>query len=268
MAATFKNQIQIVPQGFEETIASLNKLTPDLKIAIMETVNKAIPFVEEQAVELILKRYRISRASLMDQSSRHGRWRFKEKKATASDLKGRLEIVGSRMPVMRFSVRPDEVPEQRGVPVSWRPRVDIQITKGGRAQRGKPNVFLAKMKTGHIGVYKRKYPNPGGPRRMRADGQPTQLPITEEYMLSVPEMLSGKKLRAKLDASLDKYVEKTLKQEIKKVSGKAWGRAKKTVQGVTEAVSDIPEAAAGIVEGVAKGIGEVVETIAEDIAEI
>jgi hypothetical protein len=85
------------------------------------------------------------------------------------------------------------------------------------------------MRTGHIGVYRRKIPNPGGPRRIRPDGQKTQLPITEEYMLSVPEMLQGKKLRKKFDDSLNKYVQATFMAELKKLPPKAWRRVKRVL---------------------------------------
>jgi hypothetical protein len=87
------------------------------------------------------------------------------------------------------------------------------------------------MPTGHVGVYRRKIPNPGGPRRIRSDGQPTQLPITEEYMLSVPEMLASKKLRKKFDDNLNKYVGTVFMKELKKVSGKAWSRVKRFIMG-------------------------------------
>lgn len=231
MPATFRNEIRIVPSGFPETVVSLAKLVPDLKEAIRETIRKSIPFAEKEAVDQILSRYNISKASLMNQTSRNGRWQFKPKYPTESDLNGGIQITGSRMPVMRFSVIPDTVLNQKGVPVSWRTPIQIRIVKKGRAQIGRPNVFLAKMPTGHVGVYRRKIPNPGGPRRIRSDGQPTQLPITEEYMLSVPEMLASKKLRKKFDDNLNKYVGTVFMKELKKVSGKAWSRVKRFIMG-------------------------------------
>lgn len=228
MPATFTDQIRIVPGGFEATMGALEKLVPDLKVALKDTVNKSMDYAQELAVSLILKRYHISKPDLLSQSSRHGRWRFKVKKATDENPMGKLEVVGTRMPVMRFSVNPSDVPNQLGVRVADRQPVTIRIVKWGGAQAGKPNVFLAKMpKSGHIGVYRRKYPNPGGPRRMRPDGQMTQLPITEEYMLSVPEMLQGKKLRKKFDDELFKYVGKEMKEELKRVSGAQWARVRR-----------------------------------------
>lgn len=225
--ATYRNQIRIEPVGFTEVTKALEAVAPDLRVAIKDTIIKAIPFAENEMVEQIVRRYNIAKADLMNQSSRHGRWRVKPKYPTESNLSGGIEVVGTRMPVMRFKVVPSEVPNQLGVRVADRPPITIRIVKRGRAQSGKPNVFLAKMRTGHIGVYKRKFPNPGGPRRMRPDGQPTQLPITEEYMLSVPEMMRGKKLRAKFDENLNKYVQSVFMEELKKLPPKAWRRVQK-----------------------------------------
>lgn len=225
MPVTYKNEIKIVPEGFKETIDSLGKLTPDLKEAIRETVRKAIPFAQDEAVAQILNRYEISRANLMS-NSRNGRWRFRPKYPTETQLSGGILVTGTRMPVMRFSVIPSTVPNQKGIPVDSRTPIEIRIVKKGRAQIGKPNRFLAKMRSGHIGVYKRKIPNPGGPRRKRSDGQMTQLPISEEYMLSVPEMLSGKRIQKRFQENLDRFVVKTLMAELRQVSFKAWARAK------------------------------------------
>lgn len=231
MPATYLNQINIVPKGFPETMKALGKLTPDLKEAVRETVRKAIPFAENEAVAQILKRYEISKTSLMDQSSRHGRWRFKPKYPTGSNLSGGIQVTGTRMPVMRFSVIPADVPDQCGVPIKSRTPIEVRILKRGGVQIGKPNVFMAKMKSGHVGVYRRKIPNPGGPRKvinLYSCGRlyrTTQLPISEEYMLSVPEMLTGKKLRKKFDENLNKYVVKTMLGELRKVSLKAWASA-------------------------------------------
>jgi hypothetical protein len=221
MPAVYRNEIRIEPVGFPEVMKALEQITPDVKMAVQNTIKKALPFAEKEVVEQILRRYHISRPSLLDQSSRHGRWKIKIKNPTTSNLNGGLQITGTRMPVMRFKVSPNTVPDQKGIPVGSRIPVTIRVVKWGSPQIRKPNVFLAKMKTGHIGVYRRKIPNPGGPRRIRDDGQRTQLPITEEYMLSVPEMMAGKKLRAKFDDNLNKYVQSVLIEELKKIPKKA-----------------------------------------------
>jgi hypothetical protein len=110
---------------------------------------------------------------------------------------------------MRFHVDPREVPNQRGVPVKSRQVVTV-IVRRGHAQTGAPNVFLARMKSGHIGVYRKK---PDATHRIRPDGQRTQLNITEEYMLSVPEMVSSKKIRPKLQRSITKFMRDTFMEE-------------------------------------------------------
>jgi hypothetical protein len=86
------------------------------------------------------------------------------------------------------------------------------------------------MKSGHIGVWRRKYPNPGGPRKvinLYSCGRlyrTTQVPIVEEFMLSVPEMLSSKRVSKRFEENLNKFVGKTLLKEFRQVSLKAWAR--------------------------------------------
>lgn len=227
MAAITQNRIYIEPSNFVQVAEALEKFTPALKEAVRESVRLTIPWAQKEVPAAILKRYAISRASLMDQSSRHGRWKMIPKLPTGADLNGSIHVVGTRMPVMRFSVDPRSVPNQRGIPVLARTPVTVRILRGGGVQRGKANVFLAKMKSGHTGVYRRKIPNPGGPRRRnwRADGQPTQLPITEEYMLSVPEMLAGKKLRKRFEDRLDKFLRNAFQKELAKIPRKDWVKA-------------------------------------------
>jgi hypothetical protein len=224
MAVTYLNEIRIEPKGFEQTLKNFGQMTPDLKESIREAIRKTIPMAEMFAIQEIMIRYAISGGNLMQKSSRNGKWRFKEKLPTASNLSGGIQVIGTRMPVMRFHVRPLTPPNQLGVPVAMRTPVYIE-TKKGSIQYGKPNVFLARMKSGHIGVYKRKIPNPGGPRKIRPDGQPTQLPITEEYMLSVPEMLAGKEVRKKLDERITKYMRKAWLTELQQISFRYWATA-------------------------------------------
>jgi hypothetical protein len=217
MPATFGRGIQIQPKGFEKVEENLNKIPDALKEAIRRTVRKSIPFAEKEAIRLITNRYDITQSSLMDQSRRSGKTQIKEippgRKGT-NKITGGLYITGTRFPVMRFRVAPSYVPNQKGIPVRGRTVVTVSVRKG-KPQVGHSNVFLAKMQSGHLGVYRRKYPNPGGPRTIRPDGQPTQVPLTEEFMLSVPEMLSSKPIRVTYEKNLNKYVTEVFMEETK-----------------------------------------------------
>jgi hypothetical protein len=212
MPTTFKNFIRVQPKGFGKTIQNLNRINPALKEAIRATVRKGIIFAEKETIRLILERYDISKESLMDQGRRTGKTEIKPirpgRKGT-DEIVGGLEITGTRFPVMRFSVDPTSVPNQKGIPVRSRQIVRVSVRKGS-PQVGQPNVFLARMKSGHLGVFRRK---PDATHRIRPDGQRTQLNITEEFMLSVPEMLSSKPIRTKFQTSLNKFVRKTFLEE-------------------------------------------------------
>lgn len=221
--------ITIAPVNFDSVMVALKKLTPALQGAVREAVTNSIPFAEKEVVDQILARYDISRANLF-KNSRNGKWKMVPKYPTQSNLNGSIKVTGTRMPVMRFSVSPSTVPNQKGIPVAARTPVTVRITKKGGIQSGKPNVFLAKMKSGHIGVYRRKIPNPGGPRRLRPDKQWTQLPISEEYMLSVPEMLASKEIRQIYEPRLSKYFQDEFMKGLRKIPLSTWWQSAATLK--------------------------------------
>jgi hypothetical protein len=212
--AIFRDSIRINTKGFKEAIGGLESIPDHLIPALEKTVRKTTEFLKEEIPRVLIARYAISEPSLRDQSHR-ARWSMKAEytREEGSIVDGRILVQGTRMPVMRFDVHPRYVPVQKGIPVKDRQQVTVTVRRGS-SQVGAPNVFIAKMKSGHIGVFRRK---PDATHRRRPDGQRTQLNITEEYMLSVPEMLRGKQLSKKLQNNTTKFFNKTALEEIERV---------------------------------------------------
>ena len=203
MATVFTELIDVIPVGFKEAEKALSSGEPKVRTIMKNVLTETIKYMEKEIPRQVMARYAISPSSLADQSHR-ARFRLKATYPTRENLeKGRIVIDSARFPVMRFNVTPQDVPNQKGIPVSEREIVTV-ITVKGSAQVGKPNRFLARMKSGHLGVFMRK---PDSTHRRRPDGQNTQLNISEEHMISVAEMVRSTRLRPILDQKMREKME-------------------------------------------------------------
>jgi hypothetical protein len=195
MAATFTESIKITPIGFAAAEELLAKGDSRVRTLVKNVLTDTIKYMEKEIPRQIMARYDITPGSLNDNSHR-AKFKMFAVYPTREDLnKGVIRIYSNRFPVMRFNVIPQEVPDQKGIPVSQRQIVSV-ITVRGSAQVGKPNRFLAQMRSGHIGVFMRK---PDATHRIRPDGQNTELNISEEHMISASEMVASRKMRPILD---------------------------------------------------------------------
>lgn len=142
-------------------------------------------FVRAYMIKLLLDRYDISEDSLMSRSHR-AKTTMTTVPTTSIKMLGGVNVYGNRLPVMRFNVMPRDVPNQKGIPVNDRVKIKISIVRG-KTRSGVPNRFLARMKSGHVGVY------------FRTNGSQ----IDEEFMRSVPEILAGNRFKFKIQKYMD-----------------------------------------------------------------
>ena len=68
-------------------------------------------------------------------------------KATSERLEGRVNVSGHRIPLFRFSGRPTSSPTMHGV--------SYTIGEGTGRKTIEHNAFFARMKTGHVGFFRR-----------------------------------------------------------------------------------------------------------------
>ena len=204
MAATFfKEAIEIIPKDFPEAMKLLSTGDPRMRTIIKNVLVDVVKYTDKEIRRLVLERYDISPASLNDQTHR-AKFKTKVVLPTREELdQGRVEIHATRFPVMRFNVIPQSVPNQKGIPVADRQTVSIITVRGG-GEVGARNRFLAKMQSGHIGVFMRK---PDATHRIRPDGQRTQLNISEEHMVSVAEMVRSNAIQPVLRKQIEDRVE-------------------------------------------------------------
>lgn len=213
MPAFRQQQVDINIQDIQRAIVRLQKKAPQrVEEVISEAVTETLNYGEKQIFKQITAAYDITEATirgsrgfrLLKQAPIPGYMSLPAAWAKAGSA-GRIVVQSSRLPVIKFNVIPANVPQQAGIPVSRRQIVSVMLGRNPRTGHvGKPNRFLARMSSGHLGVFMRKGValNPGGQHRIRPDGQRTQLPIQEEFMISPSEMIGGKRVRPKLETSI------------------------------------------------------------------
>jgi hypothetical protein len=92
-----------------------------------------------------------------------------------------------------------------GIPIAKRQVVKV-ITVRGKATIGKPNRFISRMKSGHVGLYMRK--------------SKESLPIKESVTKSVPEMIRVKPIRKQIESKASQVFVKAVERNIKAVLNK------------------------------------------------
>ncbi len=125
--------------------------------ATVTALNRTMSSVQTEASRLIRDRYTI-KASVAKKQMRISR-------ASKSRLFADLIVSGRRIPLIEFAAR------------QTRKGVTVNVTRQRKLVRG---VFIARMKSGHVGVYERL-----GPKR---------LPIQELLSISLPKAFTQKQI--------------------------------------------------------------------------
>ena len=145
---------------------------------VLRSLNKVARSAEVRANRQIREVYNLHRADV-DKG-------ITVRPASATELKAVISVKGKRLPLVLFNARQ----LQAGVKVT--------ITKGGRTLL--PHVFIAQMKSGHLGVFGRV----GNAR----------LPIKERYTISVAEMFGSRVVIQDLETYISEQLPAVLTHEL------------------------------------------------------
>jgi hypothetical protein len=138
--------------------------------------------------------------------------------ATMDKLTTTLMVQGKRLPAIRFSASASLM----------RQGVFINVRKDRRSLI--PGAFTATMPSGHLGIFKRREKN-GRRERRSKNGRKysTELPIIEEFRLSVANMFASRDVRP----PLDKYVAERVAIEYDQQVNYLISQGEKKGQGAT-----------------------------------
>ncbi|HEV8642168.1 MAG TPA: phage tail protein [Methylomirabilota bacterium] len=141
--------------------------------AVARAMNRTIATVKTAAVR--------ASAAVLTLPQKDVRPAFFESRATSTRLEADLRASGKRIPLIAFGARGPEPSRGRGRGVTYR-------LPGGRGRGTVPSGFIATMRSGHRGVFKRTSnlypPARRGPKPNRA-----WLPIRELFGPSIPRVL-------------------------------------------------------------------------------
>lgn len=139
---------------------ALDVLGPKKAPRVMaRAINRAATSTRTVMQRLVAKDTKLKVGAVRDQI------RIEKAKPVADGLRARIIITGARIPLYLFGARPTK----RGVSANT-----------GQGRKVYPHTFIARMKSGHIGVFERKSRGKGS----------TRLPIIEKFGPSLPHVFA------------------------------------------------------------------------------
>lgn len=171
-------------EGMDEVIKMLKGTPEAVDKAIVSSVNKLAESGIVKAKKEItgaynLKKSDLQKAFLLVRAQRQGK----------RGVRMHAEIIahGRGLYLYDFKALPKNPPRQKGIPIARRKKTSVQIMKGGE-RTALPHAFIARMSSGHVGVFYRS----GG--KMAAN--PKRSAIKEKFEISAASMFEKKAVGA------------------------------------------------------------------------
>ena len=162
--------VEMKVDGYKDIMYAMRKILSEKKIraAIADAANRAAQGIGTDAKRMIRDRWGLKPAYVME--------RFKVNKATAGQthIEATAIFHGKPIPLIDLAPTPSSV-------TSKRPKSGIKVK--GLSNAKFQHAFIARMESGHIGVFQKITPGKKRPR----------LPIGEMFSLSLPQMIYDKK---------------------------------------------------------------------------
>lgn len=172
----------------------LRNLGRQAQPAIARALNRVAKGVPTDSVKEVRKEYNVKAGPV--------RKSFEIKKAKPAALEARAKASGHKVPLINFGARPSS-PGRRKPALG----VSVQVKKQRKVLR---HSFVARMKSGHIGVFQR-------------EGE-FRLPIEQKFGPSIPEMISNEKVINLIQENANERFKKNLDHEIDYVLQKMGAR--------------------------------------------
>lgn len=155
--------------------------------AMARAINRATESTRTEAARKVRSMYYISQKDVTST--------IKINKASPSDLSAMVLSRGNLIALTRFRVTPKKPQPKR------KKEIMVRVKRGGGGSIKK--AFVAKMKSGHVGVFKR-----AGKRRY---------PIDQLYGPSIPEMIGNPRVSGWVEEKASERLDQRLDHEIKRL---------------------------------------------------
>ncbi|MBP2655405.1 MAG: hypothetical protein H6Q73_2974 [Firmicutes bacterium] len=177
--------IELSAEGIAKAHVLLSHIGNGAPKAISSALNRTIDGVKTDVTRKVTETY--------DIKAKDVRATLRVQKANTDTLQASVSANGSPIPLIKFRVTPNK-PGQKKIGTLLRASVK---RSGGKPISG---AFVAKFKSGHIGI-------------MQRDGK-NRLPVKELYGPAVPQMMSENKVREYVVDGAGERFEKRLDHEI------------------------------------------------------
>ena len=135
-----------MPQAkFAEAEKLLAHIPGGAEKAVARALNRALEGARTEAAQLMKERYTMKVGDFKKQ--------FVIAKASPGNLTARILTRGARAAITDFKHLPQNPPRQKGIPVAARKKITTEIVAG--QTKGWSHAFLARMKSGHLGLWTR-----------------------------------------------------------------------------------------------------------------
>lgn len=158
--------------------------------AMANAVNRAVDTAKTEASRKTRETYTIKNKDVAAT--------IRIRRASMANLTATVTSRGGVVALSKFQVTPRQPQPKRKKPVI------VRVKRGGGGPI--PSVFVAKMQSGHIGVFSR--------------AGKSRFPITQHYGPSVPQMIGNPSVKVWIEEKAAETLEKRLDHEINRVLGR------------------------------------------------
>jgi len=182
--------IELTAEQIRRAQSYLGHIPGAVPRALVGAINRAAESTRTEASRKVREIYYVKHKDIIST--------IKIKKASPENLMATVTSSGNLLPLAKFRVTPQRPQPRRKSPVV------IRVKRGAEGGSVK-NVFVARMRSGHIGVFGRV-------------GK-SRLPIQEKYGPSIPQMLGNPTVSVWIEEKAVERLEQRLDHEISRILG-------------------------------------------------
>ena len=181
--------VQIDAETMERVEAMLAEVPRGAERAFSNAINRGLSKLKTGALREVKRVYTVQSSALNAATN------TTVKKASTGDLAGYVQFAGYEIPLYKFNVTPKKPGTGK--------QVSATMKHGGGAVYD--DAFIAEMKNGHIGVFRRETRK--------------HLPISEYMGLSAAHMVGETAVAEKVQEEAQKTVEERVMHEVERILG-------------------------------------------------
>ncbi|MEC0171163.1 phage tail protein [Paenibacillus graminis] len=177
-------------RGIRDALRRIGSLEPDVRKSFYSALNRTSQRLKTESGRKVKETYIVKTKAVTDQ--------VVLRRGSMSNMTSELRWKGGNIPLLQFRTNPKS-------PSSKRPRVLKAAVKRAGGNKNVDGAFLARMSSGHVGVFRRS--------------ARSRLPVEELYGPAVPVMLNNPEVTDYLERVAIEEMDKRLEHELNRRLG-------------------------------------------------